>query len=117
LFQIHIISFTDLVKSAREEILIVFATANAFHRQEYLGAMQFLKDDLIVQTAQRLTEQQQEWKQQQHQPQGQQEEKKEQQEQQPLNQKIHRQQRHHQQKNNIIDIRFIEPSLQTKVAS
>ena len=64
----------DLVKSASEEILIVLATANAFHRQEDLGAMQFLKeasnerdvkiriltpaDNLIVKTSQRLSEQQ-----------------------------------------------------------
>ncbi|PWU78753.1 MAG: hypothetical protein DLM72_21140 [Candidatus Nitrosopolaris wilkensis] len=34
----------DLVKSANEEILVIFSTANAFHRQEYLGAMQFLKE-------------------------------------------------------------------------
>src|ERR1051326_4603592 len=63
----------DLVKSAAEELLIVYASANAFHRQEYVGAIQFLKkaayergvnvriltpaDDLIVKTAQRWTEQ------------------------------------------------------------
>ena len=62
----------DLVKSAAEELLIVYASANAFHRQEYVGAIQFLKeaayergvnvriltpaDDLIVKTAQRWTE-------------------------------------------------------------
>ena len=96
----------NLLKSAAEEILIVFATANAFHRQEYLGAMQFLKeaanqrgvkiriltpaDDLIVQTAQR-------WK-------GQQQEQEEEGQQQKMLE---------QQK---IDIRFIESYLQTNVS-
>jgi two-component system, OmpR family, sensor histidine kinase VicK len=90
----------DLVKSAAEEILIVFATANAFHRQEDLGAMQFLKeasnerdvkiriltpaDNLIVKTSQRCSEQQ------------------EQEQQSPKQQKI--------------NIHFIEPYLQTKVS-
>ena len=87
----------DLVKSAAEELLIVYASANAFHRQEYIGAIQFLKeaahergvnvriltptDDLIVKTAQRWTEHQE----------------------QSLNQ-------------HKINIRFIEPNLQTKVS-
>ena len=90
----------DLVKSAAEEILIVLATANAFHRQEDLGAMQFLKeasnerdvkiriltpaDNLIVKTSQRWSEQQ------------------EQEQQSPKPQKI--------------NIHFIEPYLQTKVS-
>jgi len=90
----------DLVKSASEEILIVLATANAFHRQEDLGAIQFLKeasnerdvkiriltpaDNLIVKTSQRLSEQQ------------------EQEQQSPKPQKI--------------NIHFIEPYLQTKVS-
>jgi two-component system sensor histidine kinase VicK len=90
----------DLVKSASEEILIVLATANAFHRQEDLGAVQFLKeasnergvkiriltpaDTLIVKTSQRLSEQQ------------------EQEQQSPKTQKI--------------NIHFIEPYLQTKVS-
>jgi len=85
----------NLVKSAKEEILVIFSTANAFHRQEYLGAMQFLKeaanergtniriltpaDDRIVETAQKLGEMQL-----------------------PFKKKIH--------------IRFIEPDLQTKVS-
>ncbi|HZI72400.1 MAG TPA: hypothetical protein VFD60_14695 [Nitrososphaeraceae archaeon] len=89
----------SLIKSAAEEILVVFSSANAFHRQEYLGAMQFLKeasnergvnvriltptDDLIVKTAQRWKEQQQD--------------------QQSLNQQR-------------LNIRFIEPYLQTKVS-
>jgi signal transduction histidine kinase len=87
----------NLLKSAAEEILIVYSSAKAFHRQEYVGAIQFLKeaayergvnvkiltpaDDLVVKTAQRWKEQQQE---------------------QSLD----------QQK---INIRFIEPHLQTKV--
>jgi len=94
----------DLVKSAAEELLIVYASANAFHRQEYVGAIQSLKeaayergvnvriltpaDDLIVKTAQRWTEH------------GQQKEHQEQ----SLN---------HQHK---INLRFIEPNLQTKVS-
>ena len=91
----------DLLKSAREEILVIFSSANAFHRQEYLGATQFLKeavnergvkariltpkDDLIVETANRWMEQQ-----------------KNQEQQSPKQQKI--------------SIRFIEPYLQTKVS-
>jgi signal transduction histidine kinase len=93
----------DLLKSAREEILVIFSSANAFHRQEYLGATQFLKDaanergvkariltpkdDLIVQTTQRWMEQQSQQNQEQQLP--------------------------NQQK---INIRFIEPYLQTKVS-
>ena len=34
----------ELVKSAQKEIRIIFSTANAFHRQEYVGAMQLLKE-------------------------------------------------------------------------
>ena len=94
----------DLVKSASEEILIVLATANAFHRQEDLGAIQFLKeasnerdvkiriltpaDNLIVKTSQRLSEQQ--------------EQEQQSQSQSPKPQKI--------------NIHFIEPYLQTKVS-
>jgi signal transduction histidine kinase len=95
----------SLIKSATEEVLVVFSSANAFHRQEYLGAMQSLKeasnergvnvriltpgDNLIVKASQRWNEQQQHIQQQ---GQGQ-----------SLNQqKLH--------------IRFIEPYLQTKVS-
>jgi signal transduction histidine kinase len=94
----------DLLKSAQEEILVIFSSANAFHRQEYLGATQFLKeaanergvktriltpkDDLIVKTAQRWMEQQSQ-------------------------QKNQEQQSSKQQK---ISVRFIEPYLQTKVS-
>ena len=92
----------DLVKSAAEEILIVLATANAFHRQEDLGAMHFLKeasnerdvkiriltpaDNLIMKASQRWSEQQEQ----------------EQEQQSPKPQKI--------------NIHFIEPYLQTKVS-
>jgi two-component system, OmpR family, sensor histidine kinase VicK len=78
-----------LIKSAQEEIRIIFSTANAFHRQEDAGAIQLLneaiaqrgvkvriltpKDDLIEEKGQQLMQQQ-------------------------------------------IDIRYIEPSLQTKVS-
>jgi two-component system sensor histidine kinase VicK len=34
----------DLIKAAGEEILILFSTANAFHRQEKSGALQLLKE-------------------------------------------------------------------------
>ena len=34
----------DLVKSAKEDIVGIFATANAFHRQEYSGSFQLLKE-------------------------------------------------------------------------
>jgi two-component system, OmpR family, sensor histidine kinase VicK len=63
----------ELVKSAQKETRIIFSTANAFHRQEYVGAMQLLKeaiaqrgikvriltpkDDLIQEKVQRLVQQ------------------------------------------------------------
>jgi two-component system, OmpR family, sensor histidine kinase VicK len=63
----------ELAKSAQKEIRIIFSTANAFHRQEYAGAIQLLKeaiaqrgikvriltpkDDLIEQKVQRLAQQ------------------------------------------------------------
>ena len=34
----------DLIKSAREEVVGLFSTANAFHRQEYAGTFQLLKE-------------------------------------------------------------------------
>jgi two-component system, OmpR family, sensor histidine kinase VicK len=34
----------ELAKSAQKEIRIIFSTANAFHRQEYAGAIQLLKE-------------------------------------------------------------------------
>ena len=34
----------DLIKKAEEEILILFSTANAFHRQEKAGALELLKE-------------------------------------------------------------------------
>jgi signal transduction histidine kinase len=90
----------ELVKSATYEILVIFSTANAFHRQERAGTMDLFKeaaaaegrrvhikiltpmDDIIKEKAQKFKEEQQ----QQH------------------------QQHHHQ-----IDIRNIEYPLQTKV--
>jgi two-component system, OmpR family, sensor histidine kinase VicK len=63
----------ELAKLAQEEIRIIFSTANAFHRQEYVGGIQLLeeaiaqigvkvriltpKDDLIEENAQKLTQQ------------------------------------------------------------
>jgi signal transduction histidine kinase len=87
-YEIQELAF-KLVKSAQKEIRIMYSTANAFHRQEYAGAIQLLKeaivqrgikfriltpkDDLIEEKAQKLIQQQ-------------------------------------------IDIRYIEPSSQTKVS-
>ena len=34
----------DLIKKAEEEILVLFSTANAFHRQEKAGALELLKE-------------------------------------------------------------------------
>ena len=34
----------EMVKSAREEILILFSSANAFARQEHEGAVELLKE-------------------------------------------------------------------------
>src|SRR5919106_3539980 len=42
-FEIQKLSF-ELVRSARDEILLVFATANAFHRQERTGMIKLLKE-------------------------------------------------------------------------
>jgi two-component system, OmpR family, sensor histidine kinase VicK len=93
----------NLLRSAAKEILILYSSANAFHRQEYVGGIQSLKeaayerglnvriltpaDDSIVKTAQRWTEQQQ-------------------QQQQEQEQSLDKQK---------INMRFIEPYLQTKV--
>src|SRR5918994_5772541 len=87
-YEIQKLAF-ELAKFAQKEIRIIFSTANAFHRQEYIGGMQLLKeaitqrgikvriltpkDDLIEEKAQKLIQQQ-------------------------------------------IDIRYIEPSSQTKVS-
>src|SRR5215211_4642256 len=96
--EIQMLAF-ELVKSATYEILVIFSTANAFHRQERAGTMDLFKeaaaaegrrvkikiltpmDDIIKEKAQKFKEEQQ-----QH------------------------QQHHHQ-----IDIRNIEYPLQTKV--
>jgi two-component system, OmpR family, sensor histidine kinase VicK len=63
----------ELVKFATHEILVIFSTANAFHRQEYAGAMELFKeataerhvkiriltpmDDIIKEKAQKFKEQ------------------------------------------------------------
>ena len=73
-FEIQKIAF-ELIKSARDEILLVFSTANAFHRQERTGMIKLLKeaaagrrvhiriltpiDDLIKGTVQKLIREQQ----------------------------------------------------------
>ena len=73
-FEIQKIAF-ELIKSARDEILLVFSTANAFHRQERTGMIKLLKeaaaerrvqiriltpiDDLIKGIAQKLIREQQ----------------------------------------------------------
>jgi signal transduction histidine kinase len=95
--EIQMLGF-ELVKSATYEILVIFSTANAFHRQERAGTMELFKeaaaaegrrikiriltpmDDIIKETAQKFKEEQQH-------------------------------QHHHPQ----IDIRNIEYPLQTKV--
>jgi two-component system sensor histidine kinase VicK len=71
-----------LVQTAIEEILVMYSTANAFHRQEYAGGVQLLKeaatergvkvriltpeDELIVETARKLMMVQEEVAQQPH---------------------------------------------------
>src|SRR5215467_14443257 len=86
----------SLVQTATEEILVMFSTANAFHRQEHAGGIQLLKkaatergvkiriltpeDELIVETERKLMMVQKEV----------------------------------QQPNGNIDIRYIQPHLQTK---
>ncbi len=77
-FEIQKLAF-DLVRSARDEILLVFSTANAFHRQERTGMIKLLKevaehgvkvriltpiDDLLKEVVQKLIG---EWQQQQNQ--------------------------------------------------
>ena len=87
----------SLVQTAIEEILVMYSTANAFHRQEYAGGIQLLKeaatergvkvriltpeDELIVKTARKLMMVQEEA----------------------------------QQPHDNIGIRYIQPHLQTKV--
>jgi two-component system sensor histidine kinase VicK len=87
----------SLVQTAIEEILVMYSTANAFHRQEYAGRIQLLKeaatergvkvriltpeDELIVETARKLMMAQEEA----------------------------------QQPHENIGIRYIRPHLQTKV--
>ena len=102
-YEIQKLTF-ELAKSATKEMLIIFSTANAFHRQEYAGLMQLLKevaiergvkirilvpkDDLIEEKVQKLRQQSQ------------------------FYQQVQRQEQLTQQ----IDIRYIEQYLQTKVS-
>jgi len=37
---------SEIVRTARHEILIIFSTSNAFHRPEHIGGIQLLKDTL-----------------------------------------------------------------------
>ena len=79
--EIQMLGF-ELIKSAAYEILVIFSTANAFHRQERAGAMELFKeaaaaegrrvkiriltpmDDIIKEKAQKFKEQQQQYHQQ-----------------------------------------------------
>ncbi|MDQ4022745.1 MAG: HAMP domain-containing histidine kinase, partial [Thermoproteota archaeon] len=79
--EIQMLAF-ELIKSAAYEILVIFSTANAFHRQERAGAMELFKeaaaaegrrvkiriltpmDDIIKEKAQKFKEQQQQYHQQ-----------------------------------------------------
>ena len=79
--EIQMLGF-ELVKSATYEILVIFSTANAFHRQERAGTMELFKeaaaaegrrvkiriltpmDDIIKEKAQKFKEQQQQYHQQ-----------------------------------------------------
>jgi two-component system sensor histidine kinase VicK len=88
----------NLIQTAKEEILVMFSTANAFHRQEQAGGIQLLKeaamergvkiriltpeDELILESARKLMMQQQES----HQP------------------------------NENVGMKYIQPHLQTKVS-
>jgi two-component system, OmpR family, sensor histidine kinase VicK len=70
--EVQLLAF-KLIKFATHEILVIFSTANAFHRQEYAGAMELFKeataerhvkiriltpmDDIIKEKAQKFKEQ------------------------------------------------------------
>jgi len=41
---------SEIVRTARHEILIIFSTSNAFHRPEHIGGIQLLKDTLTKKT-------------------------------------------------------------------
>jgi two-component system, OmpR family, sensor histidine kinase VicK len=41
---------SEIVRTARHEILIIFSTSNAFHRPEHIGGVQLLKDTLTKTT-------------------------------------------------------------------
>ena len=83
----------DLIKSAREEVVGLFSTANAFHRQEYAGTFQLLKEravmaDINIRILAPADD--------------------------SIKQTIHELERG--QLSNKINIRLIEPSMQTKVS-
>jgi signal transduction histidine kinase len=111
--EVQMIAFSH-VQSATEEILIIFSTANAFYRQIVVaGGMQLCKeaasernvkiriltpkDDRIDKVVQELLQEEQQQRQEEEQQQKQQ-----------------GQQQQQQQKRSRIDIRYIEPALQTK---
>ena len=83
----------DSIKSAREEVVGLFSTANAFHRQEYAGTFQLLKEravmaDINIRILAPADD--------------------------SIKQTIHELERG--QLSNKINIRLIEPSMQTKVS-
>jgi two-component system, OmpR family, sensor histidine kinase VicK len=88
----------ELASSAKHEILAIFSTVNAFHRQERVGAIKLLKDmaegrNIKVRI---LTPEDERIK--------------------AFVENLREQQEEQQDNNSNIDIRFIEPSQQTKVS-
>jgi signal transduction histidine kinase len=88
----------ELTSSAKHEILAIFSTVNAFHRQERVGAIKLLKDmaegrNIKVRI---LTPEDERIK--------------------AFVENLREQQEEQQDNNSNIDIRFIEPSQQTKVS-
>lgn len=88
----------ELASSAKHEILAIFSTVNAFHRQERVGAIKLLKDmaeehNIKVRI---LTPEDERIK--------------------AFVANLRKQQEEQQDNNSNIDIRFIEPSRQTKVS-
>ena len=89
---------TELAISAKQEILAIFSTVNAFHRQEHVGAVKLLKDmaegrNIKVRI---LTPEDERIK--------------------AFVENLRKQQEEQQDNNSNIDIRFMEPSQQTKVS-
>jgi two-component system, OmpR family, sensor histidine kinase VicK len=88
----------ELASSAKHEILAIFSTVNAFHRQERVGAIKLLKDmaeghNIKVRI---LTPEDERVK--------------------AFVENLRKQQEEQQNNNSNIDIRFMEPSQQTKVS-